>query len=61
MANHERIEDAGSFGPDHVGMPLPAVDNVAVCAGQESRGDLEDALHANVVQLHVLTGAAVTA
>ncbi|WP_259376170.1 hypothetical protein [Rhodococcus koreensis] len=42
-------------------MQLPAVDNVAVCAGQELMADLEDALHANVVQLHVLTGAAVSA
>ena len=46
---------------DHVGMQLPAVDNVAVCAGQELMADLEDALHANVVQLHVLTGTAVSA
>ncbi len=43
--NYERIDDDGlhiSFGPDHSDPRLLEVDNVVICAGQDSVRDLED-------------------
>ncbi len=62
--NYERIDDAGlhiSFGKDHSGARVLAVDNVVVCAGQESVRDLDELLRACGVQPHVIGGAAVAA
>ncbi|WP_395310435.1 NADPH-dependent 2,4-dienoyl-CoA reductase [Mycobacterium sp. AMU20-3851] len=62
--NYERVDDDGlhiSFGADHSGARVLAVDNVVVCAGQESVRDLEDALLARGVQPHVIGGALVAA
>ncbi len=62
--NYERIDDAGlhiSFGADRSGARVLAVDNVVVCAGQESVRDLEDALRARGVRPYVIGGAAVAA
>ena len=38
-----------------------AVDNVVICAGQESVRDLEDGLRRSGVEPHVIGGAAVAA
>jgi 2,4-dienoyl-CoA reductase (NADPH2) len=60
--NYERIDDDGlhiSFGSDHSGARLLAVDNVVVCAGQESVRDLEAGLRSRGVEPHVIGGAAV--
>jgi 2,4-dienoyl-CoA reductase (NADPH2) len=62
--NYERIDDDGlhiSFGADHSGARLLAVDNVVVCAGQESVRDLEAGLRERGMQPHVIGGAAVAA
>lgn len=62
--NYERIDDSGlhiSFGPDHSGRRLLKVDNVVICAGQESVRDLEDGLRARGITPHVIGGAAVAA
>jgi 2,4-dienoyl-CoA reductase (NADPH2) len=62
--NYERIDDAGlhiSFGPKRSSPQVLAVDNVVVCAGQESVRDLEDALRARGVSPHVIGGAALAA
>jgi 2,4-dienoyl-CoA reductase (NADPH2) len=62
--NYERIDDAGlhiSFGRERSGARVLAVDNVIVCAGQDSVRDLEDGLRARGVQPHVIGGAAVAA
>ena len=62
--NYERIDDAGlhiSFGSDRANHRLLAVDNVVICAGQESVRELEDGLRANGVEPHVIGGAAVAA
>lgn len=62
--NYERIDDAGlhiSFGTDHIDRQLLAVDNVVLCAGQDSVRDLEDALRANGTEPHVIGGAALAA
>ena len=62
--NYERIDDDGlhiSFGKDRSDARVLAVDNVVVCAGQESVRDLEDLLHARGVEPHVIGGAAVAA
>jgi 2,4-dienoyl-CoA reductase (NADPH2) len=61
--NYERIDDAGlhiSFGSDRSARVL-AVDNVVICAGQESVRDLEDGLRRNGVEPHVIGGADVAA
>lgn len=58
--NYERIDDAGlhiSFGPDRTRPRLLAVDNVVICAGQESVRDLDDGLRAAGVRPHVIGGA----
>jgi 2,4-dienoyl-CoA reductase (NADPH2) len=62
--NYELIDDDGlhiSFGADHTGFRVLAVDNVVVCAGQESVRDLEDGLRRNGIQPHVIGGADVAA
>jgi 2,4-dienoyl-CoA reductase (NADPH2) len=60
--NYERIDDDGlhiSFGSDHERARLLDVDNVVICAGQESVRDLEDELRRNGTEPHVIGGAAV--
>ena len=60
--NYERIDDDGlhiSFGSDHARPRVLAVDNVVICAGQESVRDLEDGLRARGIDPHVIGGAAV--
>ncbi|MGB5112730.1 MAG: NADPH-dependent 2,4-dienoyl-CoA reductase [Mycobacterium sp.] len=62
--NYERIDDDGlhiSFGADRSGARLLAVDNVIICAGQESVRDLEAGLRERGVEPHVIGGAAVAA
>jgi 2,4-dienoyl-CoA reductase (NADPH2) len=62
--NYERIDDEGlhiSFGSDHANARVLAVDNVIICAGQESVRDLEDGLRRNGVEPHVIGGADVAA
>jgi 2,4-dienoyl-CoA reductase (NADPH2) len=62
--NYERIDDDGlhiSFGPERSDARLLAVDNVVICAGQDSVRDLEDGLRENGVDPHVIGGAAVAA
>ncbi|GFG55297.1 NADPH-dependent 2,4-dienoyl-CoA reductase [Mycolicibacterium agri] len=62
--NYERIDDDGlhiSFGPKRERRQVLEVDNVVICAGQESVRDLEDALRRNGIEPHVIGGAAVAA
>lgn len=62
--NYERIDDDGlhiSYGPKKTRQQVLAVDNVVVCAGQESVRDLEDGLVARGVRPHVIGGAALAA
>jgi len=62
--NYERIDDEGlhiSFGSDHSDGRVLAVDNVIICAGQESVRDLEDGLRRNGIEPHVIGGADVAA
>jgi 2,4-dienoyl-CoA reductase (NADPH2) len=62
--NYERIDDDGlhiSFGPDRSGSRLLEVDNVVICAGQESVRDLEDGLRSRSVVPHVIGGAGLAA
>ncbi|MGV9800321.1 FAD-dependent oxidoreductase [Mycobacterium sp. NPDC003449] len=62
--NYERIDDAGlhiSFGPEHADARVLAVDNVVICAGQESVRDLEAALRDRGIEPHVIGGAALAA
>jgi 2,4-dienoyl-CoA reductase (NADPH2) len=62
--NYERIDDDGlhiSFGPDRSDPRLLEVDNVVICAGQDSVRDLEEGLRRNGVEPHVIGGAAVAA
>jgi 2,4-dienoyl-CoA reductase (NADPH2) len=62
--NYERIDDAGlhiSFGSDRTDRRLLQVDNVVICAGQESVRDLEEGLRRNGIQPHVIGGADVAA
>ena len=62
--NYERIDDAGlhiSFGSDRTDARVLEVDNVVICAGQESVRDLEEGLLANGVRPHVIGGAAIAA
>lgn len=60
--NYERIDDDGlhiSYGPKRSRPQLLAVDNVVICAGQESVRDLEDELRSRGVSPHVIGGAAL--
>jgi 2,4-dienoyl-CoA reductase (NADPH2) len=62
--NYERIDDDGlhiSFGADRSKPRVLAVDNVIICAGQESVRDLEDGLRSNGIEPHVIGGADVAA
>ncbi len=58
--NYERIDDNGvhlSFGPHREGHRVIAVDNVVICAGQESVSDLADQLESRGVRAHLIGGA----
>lgn len=60
--NYERIDDGGlhiSFGPKRADPRLLAVDNVVICAGQESVRELDDGLRRCGVTPHVIGGAAL--
>ncbi|GAA4474066.1 NADPH-dependent 2,4-dienoyl-CoA reductase [Rhodococcus olei] len=62
--NYERIDDDGlhiSFGEKRERPRTIAVDNVVICAGQESVRDLEADLTAAGVPVHVIGGADVAA
>ncbi|MCV7192080.1 NADPH-dependent 2,4-dienoyl-CoA reductase [Mycolicibacterium brumae] len=62
--NYERIDDSGlhiSFGEKHSRPTLLEVDNVVICAGQDSVRDLEDELRARGIRPHVIGGAALAA
>ncbi|MCF6387132.1 NADPH-dependent 2,4-dienoyl-CoA reductase [Mycobacterium sp. MBM] len=62
--NYERIDDDGlhiSFGSDRSGARLLAVDNIVICAGQESVRTLDDELRSRGITAHVIGGAAVAA
>jgi 2,4-dienoyl-CoA reductase (NADPH2) len=62
--NYERIDDDGlhlSFGPQRTDARVLDVDNVIICAGQESVRELADALRANGIEPHVIGGADVAA
>ncbi|HTQ21401.1 NADPH-dependent 2,4-dienoyl-CoA reductase [Mycobacterium sp.] len=62
--NYERISDDGlhiSFGPHRQRPQVLAVDNVVICAGQESVRDLEDDLRRSGVAPHIVGGAAFAA
>ncbi|MFE7798542.1 FAD-dependent oxidoreductase [Nocardia sp. NPDC057440] len=58
--NYERIDDRGlhiSFGPNREGPRVIDVDNVIVCAGQESVRELRDELETLGVRVHLIGGA----
>jgi 2,4-dienoyl-CoA reductase (NADPH2) len=62
--NYERIDDDGlhiSFGADRCYPRLLEVDNVVICAGQDSVRDLEEGLRRNGIEPHVIGGAALAA
>ncbi|CAJ1580663.1 NADPH-dependent 2,4-dienoyl-CoA reductase [[Mycobacterium] wendilense] len=62
--NYERIDDDGlhiSFGADRRRPQTLAVDNVVICAGQESVRDLEDQLRRKGITPHIIGGAALAA
>jgi 2,4-dienoyl-CoA reductase (NADPH2) len=62
--NYERIDDDGlhiSFGADRSDPRLLGVDNVVICAGQDSVRDLEEGLRRRGVEPHIIGGAAVAA
>lgn len=62
--NYERIDDDGlhiSYGRKRSRPQLLAVDNVVICAGQESVRDLEDGLRQRGMRPHVIGGAALAA
>ncbi|WP_280339045.1 NADPH-dependent 2,4-dienoyl-CoA reductase [Nocardia neocaledoniensis] len=62
--NYERIDDQGlhiSFGEKHEKPRVIEVDNVIVCAGQESVRELEEPLRAAGVDLHLIGGADLAA
>jgi 2,4-dienoyl-CoA reductase (NADPH2) len=62
--NYERIDDEGlhiSFGPQRSDARVLEVDNVIICAGQESVRDLEEGLRRNGIEPHVIGGAEVAA
>lgn len=62
--NYERIDDDGltiSFGEKRSRRQTLAVDNVVICAGQESVRDLESGLRARGISPHIIGGAALAA
>jgi len=58
---YERIDDAGLHVTVQGEPRVIEVDDVVVCAGQESRRDLLDELRAAGVSVHVVGGADVAA
>jgi 2,4-dienoyl-CoA reductase (NADPH2) len=59
---YERVDDDGlhiSFGPKRDRRRVLAVDDVVVCAGQESRRDILDALQAGAASVRLIGGADV--
>ncbi len=62
--NYERIDDRGlhiSFGDKHERPRVIDVDNVVVCAGQESVRDLHEPLRAAGLDVHLIGGAELAA
>ena len=62
--NYERITSEGlvvSFGDKHENERLVACDTIVLCAGQESQRELEPALTAAGIPVHVIGGAALAA
>ncbi|OMC32950.1 NADPH-dependent 2,4-dienoyl-CoA reductase [Mycobacterium sp. GA-1841] len=62
--NYELIDDDGlhiSFGSDHRDRRVLPVDNVVICAGQESVRDLDQGLRDNGIEPHIIGGAALAA
>ncbi|MGY4099967.1 FAD-dependent oxidoreductase [Nocardia sp. R16R-3T] len=62
--NYERIDDHGlhiSFGEKRQRPQLIPVDNVIICAGQESVRDLEEPLRAAGADIHLIGGADLAA
>ncbi|MEU1984754.1 NADPH-dependent 2,4-dienoyl-CoA reductase [Nocardia sp. NPDC019395] len=62
--NYERIDDEGlhiTFGPKHERPQVVRVDNVIVCAGQDSVRDLESELAAAGITAHLIGGAELAA
>lgn len=60
--NYDLIDDYGlhiSHGPNKSRPQVLAVDNVVICAGQESVRDLEDGLRQHGVSPHIIGGAAL--
>lgn len=60
--NYDLIDDDGlhiSHGPNKSRPQVLAVDNVVICAGQESVRDLEDGLRQHGVSPHIIGGAAL--
>lgn len=60
--NYEKIDDAGlhiSFGEERKDPRVLEVDNVVICAGQESVRDLDDVLKDSGINAHVIGGAAL--
>ncbi|ADG96848.1 NADH:flavin oxidoreductase/NADH oxidase [Segniliparus rotundus DSM 44985] len=58
--NYEKIDDQGlhiTFGEEHKDPRVLEVDNVVICAGQESQRGLYDELVAKGVRAHVVGGA----
>ena len=59
--NYERIDDDGlhiSFGHDRCGRRVLALDNVVICAGQNSVRDLDEGLRRRGLHPYVIGGAA---
>jgi 2,4-dienoyl-CoA reductase (NADPH2) len=62
--NYERIDDDGlhiSFGSDRSDPRVLAVDNVIICAGQESVRELQVGLRRNGIEPYVIGGADIAA
>ncbi|SLI07906.1 Probable NADPH dependent 2,4-dienoyl-CoA reductase FadH [Mycobacteroides abscessus subsp. abscessus] len=62
--NYERIDDEGlhiSFGERRARPRVIPVDNVVVCAGQESVRELAEPLRAAGVRVHLIGGAELAA
>ena len=59
--NYERIDDAGLHITIDGNPQVLNVDNVIICAGQEPRRDLFDALKATNVEVRLIGGADVAA
>ena len=59
--NYERIDDAGLHVTVNGAPQVLEVDTVVVCAGQEPRRELQDALRAANIPVHLIGGADVAA